>query len=128
MPKVLSLAVLLLLFTSFASAATSAPCAHFSYNITPSMVAPDGPTTLTGALTNCSTAAHSYRVVFKVVGPNNLVFFHFQSFFMRAGKTLSESITDAAPDTKGEYFVTIKVLSATGTLLAGPETKSFTVE
>ena len=129
MPKAHQLLVVsfLLLFTGLASA-TTAPCAKFDYNITPSVVAPDGPSTISGSLTNCSSLGHWYTVKFKVAGPDNFVYRYSETFWIRAGKTLTESVTQAAPDYAGKYFVTIEIVSASGSLLAGPLTKSFTVE
>ena len=129
MSKVSCLLVVSLLFllTGLAAAGT-APCAKFEYNITPSIVAPDGPSTISGSLTNCSSEGHWYKVKFKVAGPDNFVYRYSETFWIRAGKTLSQSITEAAPDYKGKYFVTIEIVSSSGTVLAGPTTKSFTVE
>ena len=131
MPKVLLVTALLLLSVVMLPAqavATTAPCAKFEFNITPSTVAPDGASTLSGALTNCSSAGHWYKVKFKIAGPDNYVYRYSETFWVRAGKTLSQSITEAAPDYPGKYFVTIEIVSSSGALLAGPITKSFTVE
>ena len=131
MSKVLLLAAVLLLpatFVSAQTAATTGPCARFEFNITPGAVAPDGPSTISGALTNCSLAGHWYKVMFHIAGPGNLSYSYSESFWIRAGKTLSQSLTEAAPDAAGKYFVTISIDSASGVRLAGPITKSFTVE
>ena len=129
MSKVSCLLVVSLLFllTGLASAGT-APCAKFDFNVTPSSVDVDAPSTISGSLTNCSSLGHWYKVKFKIAGPDNFVYRYSETFWVRAGRTLSHSVTEAAPDTKGKYFVTIEIVSSSGTLLAGPMTKSFTVE
>jgi hypothetical protein len=92
------------------------------------VIQPNGALTLTGSITSCSSAGHWYTAKYKLVGPYNLTYTDSTTFWLRAGRTRTESVTEDGPSEKGKYFLTVEIVSSTGRLLAGPVTKSFTVE
>ena len=117
------LATLALCF-ALSSAALAAPCAKLGLSIIPSTVKHGQTVTISGSVTNCSTAPETITVDYTVTGPLGSKYMGNLFVTVQAGETTSASFSHVVPSSlpPGTYTVTVNAYSS-GALLATAQAK-----
>ena len=114
----------LALCIALSSAALAAPCAKLGLTITPSIVRHGQTVTISGSVTNCSTATETITIDYTVSGPFGSKYMGNLFVTVQAGETTSASFSHVVPNSlpPGTYTVTVNAYSG-GAQLATTQAK-----